>query len=66
MMEIIKVVKSQRVDFWPAINSNMIWILEKWIWIHTQEVEISQGGKMVKSQYVDFDFDDETTILPFD
>ena len=35
------------------------------MWIHAQEVKISQGEKMIKSQNVDFDFNGEIIILLF-
>ena len=61
MMEIVKVVKSQVVDFWlwtvkhwPTIYSNMIWILRKWMWIHAREVKLVKIDKIVKSQNIDF------------
>ena len=54
-----KIVKSQKVDFWlwkvklwPALYSNVIWILEKWMRIHARVVGISQDGQNgKKSKY---------------
>ena len=32
-----------KIETLTALYSNVIWILEKWMWIHVWEVKISQG-----------------------
>ena len=61
-MEMVKVVKSQNVDFWVgkfklrlALYSNAIWILEN-EYEFVGRSELIKTKKMVKSQNVDFWF----------
>ena len=65
LMEVVKDVKSQNVDFglwkvelWQVLSSNVIWISEKWMWVHARKVKIvqdEQNGKKLKCWLFDFD-----------
>ena len=37
-----------KVKLWSALNSNVVWILEKWMRIHARNVEISQDEQNSK------------------
>ena len=39
-----------KVKIWLTIDSNVIWILRKWVWIHAWRLELVNELKMVKSQ----------------